>query len=416
MTGPTLDHENAQETQAEHRPGRALLSKRSAYLGAALLAGGLAFAGLRLDFGPSEAIGAEERQIPHVTVAEPLTKRLVEWDEYTGRFRAIENVEVRARVSGYLNEVAFADGDRVEEGDLLFRLDPRPFEAELAAAEADVASRQSSLENARREHRRGQELVKRGAVSKANADDRLTALKEAEAALEAAKARVETARLNLEFSEVRAPVSGRISDNFISRGNLITGGAEGGTLLTSIVSTDPIHFEFTVSEADYLKYVRRDANGRAVWGGEPSRVELKLLDENGFEHEGELTFIDNQIDASTGTLRGRATFANPDGIFAAGMFARLRVPGSSEYEAVLIPDNAVQTDQAAKFVWVVDENDVAQRREVTLGPKVEGKRIVRAGLGKNDRVVVKGTQFVSAQEPVIPQLLKTAQLSEKRLQ
>lgn len=341
---------------------------------------------------------------PNVTVANPTVKSITEWDEFSGRFTAIDDVEVRARVSGYLQEVAFEDGQIVKEGDLLFKIDPRPFEAELAAAKADLASAEAALTNARAENARGQRLLERSALSQEEADRRLRALRQAEAGAAAAKARVDQAALELEFTEVRAPITGRISDDFVSKGNLIVGGPQGGTLLTTIVSLDPIYFEFTASEADYLKY-RRLAEGGANAGlqDESGPVFVKLIDESEFAHEGELTFVDNQLDPSTGTMRGRATLENSDGTFSPGMFGRLKLAASGEYNALLIPDSAVQTDQSEKFVWVAGENNVAERRAVELGPVIKDGRIVRSGLDLNDDVIINGAQFVAAGAPVAPQ-------------
>jgi RND family efflux transporter MFP subunit len=334
-------------------------------------------------------------QAPSVTVARPTVKSIVEWDEFTGRFDAIDSVEVRARVSGYLEAIGFKDGEIVEKGDLLFKIDPRPFEAELAAAKADQASAAAALDNAKAENERGRRLLAREALSKEEADRRNRALKQAEAGLAAAQARVDTAALNIEFTEVRAPITGRISDDFVSEGNLIVGGAQGGTLLTTIVSLDPIYFEFSASEADYLKYVRLAGEGsQAGLEGRASPVFVKLIDESEFTREGEMSFVDNQFDPSTGTMRGRATFANPSGVLAPGMFGRLKLTGSAEYNAILIPDSAVQTDQNEKFVWVADAGDVAARRTVELGPIVDGLRVVRSGVKADDRVIVSGTQFV----------------------
>lgn len=341
---------------------------------------------------------------PNVTVANPTVKSITEWDEFSGRFTAIDDVEVRARVSGYLEEIAFEDGQIVNEGELLFKIDARPFEAALAAAQAELASAEAELKNARAENERGQRLLERSALSEEEADRRTRALRQAEAGYAAAKARVDQAALDVEFTEVRAPITGRVSDDFVSKGNLIVGGAQGGTLLTTIVSLDPIYFEFTASEADYLKYLRLAANGSdAGLQGQSSPVFAKLIDESEFAHKGELTFVDNQLDASTGTMRGRATFDNSDGLFSPGMFGRLRLAASGEYNALLVPDSAVQTDQSEKFVWVAGENNMAERRVVELGPVIEGGRIVRSGLQPEDNVIINGAQFVMAGAPVAPQ-------------
>ncbi len=384
-------------------------------LGATALVGVLALGIPYLSGSRANDVQAEQTTTPaaNVTVAHPTVKSLTEWDEFTGRFQAVDDVEVRARVSGYLENVAFEDGQIVKKGDLLFTIDPRPFAAELAAAEADLASANAELQNAKAENERGRRLLERSAVSQEEADRRTRALRQAEAGYAAAKARVDQAALNLEFTEVRAPITGRISDDFVSEGNLIVGGAQGGTLLTTIVSMDPIYFEFTASEADYLKYVRLANNGaNAGLQGDANPVFAKLIDESEFSHEGRLSFVDNQLDPSTATMRGRATFDNKDGVLSPGLFGRLKIAGSGEYKAILIPDTAIQTDQNEKFVWVADANDVAQRRTVELGPIVEGGRIVRTGLGPDDRVIVSGTQFVMAGAAVAPQTADESRLAQ----
>ncbi|MEL6977335.1 MAG: efflux RND transporter periplasmic adaptor subunit [Pseudomonadota bacterium] len=352
------------------------------------------------------AIAAEAPATPPVTLVDivrPEIRRLTEWDEYTGRFAAVDSVEVRARVSGYLDEVHFEDGQTVTVGDLLFTIDQRPFQTALAEAEADLAGARAVLENARAENARGQELLRRRTISREAADTRLRGLRQAEAAVQSAEARVAHAELDLSFTEIRAPVSGRISDDAVSVGNLITGGAEGGTLLTNIVSLDPIEFEFTVSEADYLRYVRLDRSGARAGSRETANpVTLKLMDEDGYVHEGAMRFVDNQFDASTGTMRGRAVFANPNDVFAPGMFARIRLAGSAAYDAVLIPDAAVQTEQSEKFVWVATPQNTAERRAVTLGPVVDGLRLIRSGLRAEDRLITSGVQFVAAGASIAP--------------
>ena len=362
-----------------------------------------------------ESEPAEIASAPSVTVAKPDAEKIVEWDEFTGRFEAIDSVDIRARVSGYLEAVAFEDGAIIQKGDLLFKIDPRPFEAELAAAKADLDSAAAARRNAKAENERGQRLLERSALSKEEADRRESALRQAEAAWAAANARVKQAALNLEFTEIRAPITGRISDNFVSEGNLIVGGPQGGTLLTRIVSLDPVYFEFTANEADYLKYVRLAADGdKTGLQGEANPVFVKLLDENDFTREGRISFVDNRFDPSTGTMRGRATFDNPDGVLTPGMFGRLKLAGSGEYTALLIPDSAVQTDQNIKFVWVAGEDNVVERREVTLGPLHDGRRIVRTGLNPQDRVIVSGSQFVMAGAAVAPQRAEATRVASAR--
>ncbi|CAA0120008.1 Efflux pump periplasmic linker BepF [Halioglobus japonicus] len=357
----------------------------------------------RLNIPPVIAGEQAEEAVQAVTVANPTVKKIVEWDEYTGRFEAVDDVEVRARVSGYLTEVAFTSGEVVEAGDLLFRIDPRPFAAELAAANAALDHATAAYHYAKSEAERGKELVKQRALSQEEGDRREQAMQQAAADRAAAQASVTQAELNLEFTEVRAPITGRVSDNYVSVGNLIVGGADGGTLLTTQVSTDPIYFEFTASEAEYLKYLRLAQQGSRISGRYAQHpVRVKLMDEESYTHEGLLTFVDNQLDRSTGTMRGRATLNNPDDLFSPGMFGRLQLLGSGKHDVVLIPDTAVQTDQAQKFVWVVGTDDIAQRRPIELGPAKDGERIVRSGLEARDRIIVGGTQFVRDQMPVTP--------------
>jgi len=391
-------------------------SIRTLALAGAAIVAVAAIVGARLSPEAATAQGDGQNAAgPVVTVAAPTVRSIVEWDEYTGRFEAVENVEIRARVSGYLTDIAFTPGEIVEKGDLLFRVDPRPFEATLAVAEAELAGADAALQNARAEYVRGERLVEREAISQETVDRRREALRVAEAARAAAAATVQRAKLDLEFTEIRAPISGRISDEYVSKGNLIVGGASGGTLLSTVVSIDPIYFEFTASEADYLKYRRLASEGVRESGREVQHpVRVKLMDENAFAHEGRLSFVDNRLDRSTGTMRGRATMANPDGVFAPGMFGRLQLLGSGEYEAVLIPDAAVQTDQTEKFVWLATADNRAQRQTVTLGPIVDGLRVVREGLSPDASVVVSGAQFVQPDGPIQPQPAETDRLAEQQ--
>lgn len=369
-----------------------------------VLAGGwLSYVGMVGQHAEAAVSHVKEQALP-VSVAQPTVRRITEWDEYTGRFEAANSVEVRARISGYLTEVTFSDGQMVAAGDLLFRIDPRPFDAALAAAQAELRGAQATLTNAQREYDRGNDLRLRQAISVELAERRMRALHVAEAEVAAAQAKVTRAQLDREFTEVRAPIAGRISDDFVSQGNLIVGGAAGGTLLTTIVSLDPIHFEFTVSEADHLKYTRLLQSGeRPTSRDNKNPVQVRLLDETTFTHEGYMSFVDNRLDVSTGTVRGRATLANPNDTFTPGMFGRLRLIGSGEYDALMLPDNVIQTDQSDKFVWIVNTEMRAERRYIALGPLVEGMRVVRSGLKPDDAVLVNGTQFVGVNTLLAPE-------------
>lgn len=341
---------------------------------------------------------------PPVTVATPVKRMIVDRDEYVGRFVAVDAVEIRARVSGYLDKVHFTDGQLVKAGDLLFTLDPRPFQAALDQARADLARAKSQADLANADLARAQTLIAQKTIAESLYDQRVQAKRAADAALQAAEAAVKTAELNLEFTELRSPVSGRIGDRRVSPGNLVTGTTTGSTtLLATVVSIDPIRFEFTFDEASYLRYQRiaKDA-GKADERGTKLPVELRLLDEKTFEHKGSIDFVDNVIDTNSGTIRGRAQFANPTALFTPGMFGRIRVPGSAEYEALLIPDTAIGTEQIRKFVYVVDGENTVRQKYVELGTLQGNLRVIRGGLEADERVIVNGLMRARAGAKVTP--------------
>jgi RND family efflux transporter MFP subunit len=336
---------------------------------------------------------------PKVTVARPIVREIVEWDEYTGRLQALDTVEVRPRVSGYLQSINFADGAMVREGDLLFVIDPRPYEAVLKRAKADVELAQSRLDQARSDELRAARLLGPGtgkhAISTEEAERRSATLHQAEAALAGARAAVEAAALDVEFTRVVAPIGGRAGRHLVDEGNLITSGATNATLLTTIVTLDPIHCYFEADERSYLKYVRLAQRGERASSREVNNpVEVGVADEIGFPHKGWMDFVDNQLDLGTGTMIGRALIPNPDLLLSPGLFVRVRLPGSARHQATLLPDEAIATDLDQKFVWVVDAENRAQYRRVTIGPLHEGLRIVREGVGPDDRVVITGLQRV----------------------
>lgn len=341
---------------------------------------------------------------PPVKVATPVKRMIVDRDEYVGRFVAVDAVEIRARVSGYLDKVHFTDGQLVKAGDLLFTLDPRPFQAALDQARADLARAKSQADLANADLARAQTLIAQKTIAESLYDQRVQAKRAADAALQAAEAAVKTAELNLEFTELRSPVSGRIGDRRVSPGNLVTGTTTGSTtLLATVVSIDPIRFEFTFDEASYLRYQRiaKDA-GKADERGTKLPVELRLLDEKTFEHKGSIDFVDNVIDTNSGTIRGRAQFANPTALFTPGMFGRIRVPGSAEYEALLIPDTAIGTEQIRKFVYVVDGENTVRQKYVELGTLQGNLRVIRGGLEADERVIVNGLMRARAGAKVTP--------------
>ena len=340
---------------------------------------------------------------PQVTVTKP-TKRLVtEQEEYVGRFVAVDAIEVRARVSGYLDAIHFKDGQLVKKGDLLFTIDRRPFEASLAQAEANLSQARANLAYAEADLERGQGLVRGNTITQQTFDQRTQAKRVAEASVKAQEAALRQATLDLEFTELRAPVAGRIGDRRVSAGNLVTGGTSGSTtLLATITSIDPIRFEFTMDEASYLRSVRLASEaGRDRGAGVP--VKLKLIDEPNFSHAGKTDFLDNSIDRASGTIRGRAEFANPDGTLTPGMFGRIQIPTGPASVAMLLPDTAVGTEQVRKFVLVVDADNVARPKFVTLGPVVEGLRVIATGLDPDDRVIVNGLMRARAGVKVAPQ-------------
>jgi RND family efflux transporter MFP subunit len=331
---------------------------------------------------------------PVVTVSHPIVRDVVEWDEYTGRFEPVEMVEVRARVTGYLQEVHFKDGQVVEAGDLLFTIDPRPFERALDIARAELQQARTSVENTLKDVERGRALVERKILSEREFEDRVNRQRDAEAAEKVAAARVKTAELELSFTRIPAAIAGRMSRSNVTAGNYVaSGGSVGATVLTTIVRQDPIHVYFDVSENHTLKYKRLAQAGHTAGAAAVGAVvQIALADEEGFPHHGRLDFSDNRLDPGTGTLRARAVLDNNSGLFSPGMFARVRLAGSAKYSALLLPDEAVGTDQTRKFVYIVGEDGTVARKPVVLGPLIDGLRVVRAGLAAHDWVIIKGVQ------------------------
>src|SRR5271155_974713 len=341
---------------------------------------------------------------PQVSVATVLEKRVKDWDEFTGRFQAVETVEIRPRVSGYIDKVAFKEGALVKQGDLLFIIDPRPYKADYDHAAADLKRYQTALQLARIESTRVQQLRESGAVSQEELDERTSTVAQAEANVAGAQAAVETAGLNLGWTRVTSPITGRVSRAEITRGNLVTGGNNGGTLLSSVVSMDPIYLYFDGDEQAYLRYTQMAHNGqRSSSRDAPNQVQVGLANEEGFPHAGRMDFVDNQLNPQTGTIRARAVLDNKDGQFTPGLFARIQLLGSSEYSAILIEDRAVNTDQSQKYVLVLGANNQIEYRKVKLGRVIDGLRVVREGLKPGDVVVVNGAQRVHPGVTVTPQ-------------
>ncbi len=336
---------------------------------------------------------------PTVTVAKPVKKTITDRDEHVGRFVAAESVEIRARVSGYLDDIHFRDGQSVKKGELLFTVDRRTYQTAAEQAKADLNRAKARLENAVADLARSEKLIGSGNVSEQLYDQRLAAKRDAEAQLQSAEAQLRRAQLDLDFTELRSPVDGRIGDRRVSVGNLVTGGTAGATtLLATVVSMDPIYFEFNVDEGSYLRFMRLtggDKRGMAV--------DLKLVDDRDYSARGTIDFIDNVVDPSSGTIRIRATVRNENGLFTPGMFAKVRVATSAPYEALLVPDTAVMSDQSRKVLMSVTPDNTVVPKLVELGPVQDGLRVIRSGLGPDDTIIVNGLLRARPGAKVTPQ-------------
>ena len=328
--------------------------------------------------------------LPAVTVSRPVQQKITEWDEYTGRFVAVKTVEIRARVSGFIDSIHFKDGQIVKQGDLLFIIDPRPYRLAVEQATADRDRARAKLAIATSDVERATPLVRSQTVTEREFDTRKSTQEDASAAVMSADAALKQAQLNLEWTEVRAPIAGRISDRRVDAGNLIVGGQSGATPLTSIVSIDPIHFVFDGSEADFIHYLRLAAAGERPSSRDVQNpVAVRLADESDYKHLGRMDFVDNVVNAKTGTIRGRAIFDNKDGLLTPGFFGRVRLFGG-EHDALLLPDSAIASDQSNKIVFTVAADDTVGVKRVELGPLVHGLRVIRSGLNAGDRVVIEG--------------------------
>lgn len=341
---------------------------------------------------------------PAVTVADVAGRDITEWDEFTGRFEAVDAVEIRPRVSGYLRRVLFAEGKEVRKGEVLFEIDPRPYQADLAGAEAELERARSGAALAAREVERAQRLVTVQAISREEYDARVSAAAQGGSSVRAAEAAVAMARLNLEWTRVRAPISGRVSNAMVTEGNLVQAGPPGATLLTTVVSLDPIYVYFDSDEQTFLKYGALARAGlRQSSHVAQTPVHLGLANENGgFPHRGYVDFLDNQLDSRSGTIRTRAVFSNRDRLFTPGLFARLKLVGSGRYRATLILDRAIGTDQDKKFVLIVKPDSTVDYRPIQIGRLVDGLRIVTGGLVPGDRIVINGLQRVRPGMKVTP--------------
>lgn len=332
----------------------------------------------------AEALAQGAPPAPPVTVATPLAKRVTNWDEFTGRFEASEQVDVRARVSGFIESVHFRDGDLVKSGDLLFTVDQRPYKLAVDASRAEVARAKAQVDLAQNEVERAEGLTQNRTITARDIDQRRANLNSAIASQQAAEANLKTAELNLEWTQVRAPLAGRVSNRRVDPGNLIAGGQSGATLLTTIVAVDPIRFVFDTSEADFLRYNRLQ-NLRTP--GTPVRV--RLSDERSWDREGKIDFVDNALNARTATIRTRAVFPNSDGLLTPGTFGRLRL-FAGEADALLVPDSVIVSDQANKIVLTVGPENKVVPKPVQLGQIADGLRVITKGLAPSDKVIVTG--------------------------
>jgi RND family efflux transporter MFP subunit len=352
----------------------------------------------------SEAQEQAAAPLPQVSVAAALEREVQEWDEFTGRLEAVESVEVRPRVTGYIDSVNFSEGSVVKKGDLLFVIDQRPYRAELAKAEAELARAVARAELNVSDVVRSEKLLGVKAVSREEYDQRLNAQRESQANVEAARAAVTAAKLDLEFTRVTSPISGRVSRAVVTAGNLVTGGSTQATLLTTVVSIDPIYVTFEGDEQVYLKYTELARRGdRPSSRDAANPVLMALANEEGFPHKGAMSFVDNQVDSRTGTIRARASFDNKDGFLTPGLFARVKLLGHSSHKVVLVDDRAVGTDQSQKFVYVVDGENKVSYRGVKVGRLTDGLRIVQDGLQPGENVIVNGLQRVQPGAVVAPE-------------
>jgi RND family efflux transporter MFP subunit len=348
--------------------------------------------------------GGNSAAVPVRAVA-PIVRELVEYNEYTGRFAAVNRVDVRARVSGYLSAAEFTEGQVVHAGDLLFVIDQRPFQISVTAAKAELEEMRAGLELTRTEAGRARALRKNLVISQEDLDQRVQAEVVAASRLSKAQATLARAELNLEFTEIRAPLDGRIGRRLLDVGNIVLGGDVQGTLLTTIMQEDPIHFYFEVSEADFLRYARLYQSGaRIVTRNTASAISVKLLDETDFLHHGVMDFVDNKLHPTTGTVQGRGLLPNPDSLLQPGLFGRLRLPGSGLHQVILIPDQVIQFDQSRQFVFAINPEGIVERRWITTGPIAEGLRIVREGLDGSELLAASGFHRMRIGMLVAPQL------------
>jgi RND family efflux transporter MFP subunit len=379
-------------------------SRISAVKSALAVSGVLLAALIGLSGCGNDATATAQVPAPQVSVAAALEREVTEWDEFTGRVEAVESVEIRPRVTGYIESVNFSEGSTVRKGDLLFVIDPRPYRAELSKAEAELARAVARSELAASDAARSKSLVDIKAVSREEYDTRVNASREATANVAAARAAVDATKLNLEFTRVTSPITGRVSKAAVTAGNLVTGGSNAATLLTTVVSLDPIYVTFEGDEQIYLKYTALAQRGERQSSRDVANpVLMGLANETDYPRRGAMVFVDNQVDPRTGTIRARASFENKDGFLTPGLFARVKLLGHNSFQAVLVDDRAIGTDQSQKFVYVVDAENKVVYRPVKVGRLTDGLRIVLQGLQPGETVIVNGLQRVRPGVVVAPE-------------
>ncbi len=345
---------------------------------------------------------------PNVSVSAPLQRDVTDWDDYVGRFEAAQDVEIKPRISGTVQSVNFREGVEVGQGQVLFVIDPRPYRAALAQANADVAKAQAQVANARTELSRAQKLIDAEAISREDYETKLANLRSALASVGAARANADAKALDLSFTTVRSPIAGRVSDKRVSVGSYV---ASGTTVLTRVVTVDPIRFGFDGAESFYLKYVRQAQSGeRGSSRYTPNPVDIQLADEKGYRWHGRMRFVDNAIDPQSGTIRAYAEVANPAGFLVPGMFGRARLLGSGTYHAMLVPDEAIVTDQTRRFVYVIGRDGKTVQRPVETGPLVEGLRVIKTGIAPTEKVVIDG---LARLQPAMAVSARTVQIKPR---
>jgi len=340
---------------------------------------------------------------PAVTIAPVIQENLIEWSEFTGRTDSVESVDVRPRVSGHIQEIKFQSGQLVKKGEVLFVIDPRPYKAEFDQRTAEYEQAKARYDNTGRIAQRASKLLQQNTIASEAADNSISGFAEAKAGLLAAQAALDAARLNLEFTEVRAPIDGRVSRALLTVGNYVSGNAGAASLLTTLVSVNPIYVYTDVDENSLLRFNTLAAKRQADGDTKPVLVEMELADEEGFPHKGYIESFDNRLDANTGTILLRAVFPNDDGRIVPGLFARIRVPASELQPTMLVDESAIGTDQAQKFVLTLDDKNNVVYRKVVLGPEINGKRIVRSGLTAGEKIIVNGLQRARPGLPVTPE-------------